>query len=107
MLSRDRAPELHAQLEDLRTEAIGAAPLTRYVRVEQNERVQIAITSVENVHTSQPVLGLHLLDGLEHAPDVFARDRAVHAVIVRRNAPRRWKRILAPRPEAQALRLRT
>ncbi len=95
--------ELHAQLQNLRPEAIGALPFAAAIGIEEDQRVQIAITGVEHVHASQAVAFLHGLDRLEHGAERLARNRPVHAVIVGGNAARRGKCVLAPGPEAQAL----
>jgi len=65
--------------------------------------MQVAVAGVENVRAAQAVFLLHRADELEHLAQALARDRAVHAVIVGRDAPDGWKRALAPRPEAQPL----
>ena len=46
--------------------------------------MQIAVAGVEHIGGAQAVARLHLLHAQEHVADPLARDRAVHAVIVRR-----------------------
>src|SRR5581483_3509558 len=65
MLARDRATEPHAKLEDLGTEAIRAVPLARSIGIEQDQRVQVAIAGVKDIHAPQRVAFLHALDSLQ------------------------------------------
>src|SRR5690625_7580703 len=56
---------------------------------------------------SQPVFILHRSDGIEHLTQALARNRAIHAQIIRGNAPCRRKRRLAPGPKQLTLLLGT
>ena len=67
--------------------------------------MQVAVAGVKNVRAAQLVLPLHLGDELEHRPEAAARDRAVHAVVIGRDAPDCRERRLASGPEALSLRL--
>jgi hypothetical protein len=95
VLAGDRAAELDAQFEDLGPEAVGALPFTGLVRIEQDQGMQVSIAGMKDVHAAQPMLLFHPLDGREHAGQSLAGNRAVHAVVVRRDAAGGRKRILA------------
>lgn len=56
MLAGDRAADLDAQLENRRTESLGALGDAGLVGVEQDQRVQIAVAVVENIETAQAEL---------------------------------------------------
>jgi hypothetical protein len=56
MLAGDRAADLDAQLENRRTESLGALGDAGLVGVEQDQRVQIAVAGVENIETAQAEL---------------------------------------------------
>ena len=51
---------------------------------------------MEHIDAAQAVLALHLLDALEQGADVLARDGAVHAVVVGRDAAGGGKAFLRP-----------
>src|SRR5579864_6909942 len=101
VLAGHRAANADAQLQDLGAEVIGSLPLPGLVGIEKDERMQIPVARVEDVQALQAILALHLRDGPQHLAEFAARDGAVHAVIVRREAPRRGKSVLSSRPEAQ------
>ena len=106
VLAGDRTAQFDAQLEYFCTEQFGPLPLRLVVGIEQDQRMQIAVAGMKDVHAAQIVLALHLDDGGQHPAQVLARNGAVHAVVVGRDAPGRREGILAARPEAQALGLR-
>ena len=68
--------------------------------------MQIAVAGVEHVGDAQAVVRRQFADALEHLRQPRARDGAVHAVIVGRDAPDRRERGLAAGPEQQPLLLR-
>lgn len=49
VLSGDGAANLHAQLQDAATEFLGAFQLARFVAIEQDQRMQIAVAGVKHV----------------------------------------------------------
>src|SRR5438552_17109296 len=65
--------------------------------------MQVAVAGVKHVRAAQRVLLLHLGDEVEHLAQALARNGAVHAVVIRRDASDRRERSLAPRPEAKPL----
>ena len=75
------------------------------VGVVHDERMQIAVAGVEDVRAAQPVLLRQLLDPPQHRAERLARNRAVHAVVIGRDAADRRKRRLAARPQQQPLAL--
>src|SRR5690606_5009448 len=99
----DAAANLDAKFEDLAAQVFGALQLTFLVGIEEDQRVHVAIAGMEHVGHAQAVLLGKLGDALEHARQLAARDGAVHAVVVRRNAPDRREGVLAAGPEAHAL----
>ena len=66
--------------------------------------MQIAIAGMKHVGATHVVFYFHGRDAKQDGRQMLARDRAVHAVVIRRNAPCSRERILAAGPEAQALR---
>ena len=52
VLAGDRAAHVDAQLEDLGAEVLGALELAAVVRVEQDQRMQVAVARVEHVARS-------------------------------------------------------
>src|SRR5690348_2758352 len=56
MLAGDRAAHVDAQLEDAIAEFDRALAIARLVRVEQDQRMQVAVACVEYVRAGQPVL---------------------------------------------------
>src|SRR3984957_16086987 len=68
----DRAAELDAEFENVRTETVGAFPFARPIRVEQDQRMQIAVARVENIHAAQSILFLHFLDSAQHFAEVLS-----------------------------------
>src|SRR6516165_10890829 len=99
MLTRQYASYLDAELEDLRPEPLGALKLARLVGIVEDERMQVAVSGVEHVGDCEPVLIGELAHAGEHLGEAGARDSAVHAVIIRRDASHRGKGGLAPGPE--------
>ena len=67
--------------------------------------MQIAVAGMEHIGAAQRIFCFHGGDEPQHLAQALARDGAVHAVVIRRNASDRRKRRLAPGPEFQALRL--
>src|SRR5204863_4005720 len=103
VLPGDRSAYGYAQFEDVGGEALGALQLAGNVGVVEDQRMQVAVTRVEDVGAPQPVLRRELLYAREHARQGRAWDRSVDAVVIGRDAPHRGERGLAPRPEAQPL----
>ena len=103
MLAGDGAAHLDALLQHLARELLGAVQLVGVVGVEQDERMQVAVAGVEHVRAAQAVFALHGGDEGQHLAQALARNGAVHAVVVGRDAADRGKRRLAAGPETQAL----
>ena len=77
--------------------------LARHVGVVEDQRVQIAVAGMKHVGDAQPILFRQLAHAGEHARQLLARDGAVHAVIVGRDAADRREGRLAAGPERQPL----
>lgn len=106
VLSRHGSSNLHAQFEYGGAEFLGPFHFVRFIRIEQDQRVQVAVARMEDVGAAQAEVVFHLFDGAQHARQMTARDGAVHAVVIGRHAPRGGERVLAAGPEFQALGLR-
>ena len=52
----DATAHLYGQLEDRRTKLLGPAHLLRFARVEQNQRVQVAVAGVKHIGHRQSVM---------------------------------------------------
>ncbi len=103
MLAGEHAADLDAEPEDVGAERLGRLDLARDVRVVEDQRVQVAVAGVEDVGDAQAVLARHLLHAVEDEGQLLARDRAVHAQIVGRQAAGGGEGVLAAGPEGQAL----
>ncbi|MNN53430.1 hypothetical protein D3C81_1681840 [compost metagenome] len=103
MLAGDAAAHCHAQFKDAPADGFGAFQFAGQVGIEQDQWVHVAVAGVEHVGNAQAVLRGQFADALEHARQFAARDGAVHAVVVRRDAPHRRECVLAACPEAHAL----
>src|SRR6516225_2422484 len=86
MLAGEDAAHLDAEPEDVGTEILGLLELTGLVGVVEDERMQIAVARVEDVGDREAVLRGELAHAGEHGRELLARDGAVHAVIVGRDA---------------------
>jgi len=53
VLAGDRAADLHAKLEDAAAELLGAMQFARLVRIEQDQRMQVAVAGVEHIRDRQ------------------------------------------------------
>ena len=93
----------HAGFQNLSAKQLTAAQLVGVIRIEQNQRVQVAVARVEHVQAAQRVFGFHFGDGLQDVGQALARDGRVHAHVVGADAARRRKGVFAPAPEFQAL----
>src|SRR5205814_8473222 len=100
------APDLDAELQDLRPELLGPLQLARLVGVVQDQRMQVAVAGVKHIGDAQAELFGEFAHPLEYEWQLRARDRAVHAVVIRRYAPDRRERGLAAGPDQQPLVLR-
>src|SRR5262249_49608050 len=107
VLAGEYAPDLDAEFEDLRSERLGPLQLARRIGVVENQRMQVAIAGVKYIGYPQAVSSRHLLHPVQHLGQASARDGAVHAVVVGRNAADGWKGSLASRPELCPLLLGT
>src|SRR4051812_1720672 len=101
VLAGDRAAGVHAGLEDLPRELLGA--LGVLVGVVADERVQVAVPGVEDVGHAHAVLLPQLGDPAQHLGQLRAGDDAVLHVVGARDAPHGRERRLAGLPEAGGL----
>src|SRR6516164_6136356 len=103
VLAGDRTARLDAKLQYLRAKSLRFLLVARMIGIVEDEGMEIAVASVENVHAAQPELLRQLGDSREHRSKCTARNGAVDAVVVGRDASRSRERGLAPGPEAVAL----
>ncbi len=103
VLAGQHAADLDAELQDFRAERLGLVELARLVGVVEDQRMQVAVAGMEHVGDAQAVVLRQFADALEHLRQPRARDGAVHAVVVGRDAPDRRERRLAAGPEQQPL----
>src|SRR5690625_2892480 len=107
MLTRNSPAKRNRQLQYFPAKLLGPETLLLTAAIIQDERVQIAIPGMKHIEAAQPVFILHRSDGIEHLTQALARNRAIHAQIIRGNAPCRRKRRLAPGPKQLTLLLGT
>ena len=103
VLAGEHAADFDAELENVGAESLGALELARGIGVVKDQRMQIAVAGVEHVGDPQTVARRHFPHPRQHQRQLAARNGAVHAIVVRRDAPHRRKRRLAPGPERQPL----
>src|SRR3546814_10551746 len=99
MLAGQHAADLDAELQDVGAEVLRLLQLARLVGVVEDERMQVAVAGVKDVGDAQAVARAELAHALQHQRQARARDGAVHAVVVRRDAADRREGRLAPGPE--------
>ena len=105
VLAGQHAADLDAEPQDVGAERLGPLELAGLVGVVEDQRMQIAVAGVEDVGDAQAVLRRQSPHPRQHLGEPPARDGAVHAVIVGRDAADGRERRLAPGPEQQPLRL--
>src|SRR5438552_15698492 len=98
MLARDRAADFNAQRQNLIAECDRTFLVAGLVGVEQDQRMQIAVTGVEHVRAGKAVFRRPRGDLPQHVRKRSARNGAVDAIVVRCNTADRRKRGLAARP---------
>ena len=96
MFSRHGSSNLHAQFEYGGAEFLGPFHFVRFIRIEQDQRVQVAIARMEDVGAAQAEVVFHLFDGAQHARQMTARDGAVHAVVIGDTRPAAGNAFLRP-----------
>src|ERR1044072_2948225 len=106
VLAGEHAADLDAELEDLGAELLGALQFARLVGIIEDQRMQVAVAGVKHIGDAQPELLGELARALQDQRQLGARNGAVHAVVVGRNAPDRRERCLAPGPEQEPFVLR-
>ena len=102
VLAGNRAADVDRELKYLGTELLGSRELARLVRIIEDQRVQVAVAGVKNIHTAQAVLFCEVFDRGEDARQRFFRNRAVHAIVIGRHPAGSGKCRLAAGPESVA-----
>src|SRR5690606_141215 len=103
MFAGQDTADLDTELEDFAAELLRPLQLARLVGVIENERVEDAVGGVKDVRHPQAVALGHLAHAAQDFRQAMARDRAVHAVVVRRDAAHGGEGCLAPGPEEGTL----
>ncbi len=103
MLAGEHAADLDAEPEDVGAELLGAIELAGIVGVIKDQRMQIAIAGVKHIGDAQAVLGRHFLHAHQNQRQLGARNGAVHAQVVGRDAADRGECRLTSSPEQQPL----
>src|SRR5208282_4878109 len=99
----EHAADLDAEPQNIGTELFGAFELARLVGVVEDQRMQVAVAGMKHIGDAQAVFRRHVLHAAEHKRQLGARDGAVHAVIVRRDATDGREGGFAAGPEQQPL----
>ena len=99
VLAGNRTADRHAEFEYPLAESLGRLELAGLVGIVEDQGVQVAVAGMKDVADSQSVLRRQGIDAFEYGAELVARDGAIHAVIVGRDASGRRERGLAPGPE--------
>ena len=103
VLAGQHAADFDAEAQDVGAEGLGAFEFARLVGVVEDQRVQIAVAGMEDVGDAQAVLVDSSSIRCQHVRAAAARDGAVHAVVVGRDAAHRGEGGLAAGPDGEAL----
>src|SRR5258707_3725488 len=104
MLAGDGTSQPHGGSQDIGPKQLAAAHLVRLCRVKQDQWMQIAVSGMKNVDTTQAVLALHLLDRAQHLRQSPPGYGGIHAHVVRADAAGRRESVLAAAPKLETLR---
>src|SRR3984893_14148089 len=107
VLASQDAADLDTEPEDIGAKGLGTLDLIGLVGVVKNQWVKVAVASVKYVRDGKPVLLRERSHPRENFGQACAGNRAVHAIIIRRDPPDRREGGLAAGPEGQPLRLVT
>ena len=105
MFAGQHATGIDAGHQDFGAGRFRCLGLARHRSVVHHQRVEVTVASVKDIGDPKAVAGNDGADLAEHRTKLAARDGAINAIIIRRDAPHGGKRRLAPSPEQQALRL--
>ena len=103
VLTGDRAACRDTKLKNLATHVFGKRQLALFIGIKQDQRVHVAVASVEDIGNRQAALLGKRRNAFQYAREFAAWDRTVHAVIVRRHTADRREGVLTPGPELGAL----
>jgi len=95
MLPGDSAADLHAQYQYRRAELLGTPELIVVIRIEHDQRMQVAITGVKHVSSLQGKLLRASRDAGQYLAQPLAWDGAVHAEVVGHDAAHCGERCLS------------
>ncbi len=99
VLARQHAADLHAEPQDVGAQRLRPLRVAGDGGIVEDERVQVAVARVEHVGDAQAMLGGEFVHAGQHARQLGARDRPVHAEVVGADRADRREGVLAPLPE--------
>ncbi len=97
------AADLDAQPQDICAERFRTIEFARLVGIVEDQGMQIAVPGMENIGDAQIVLRGQFLHAAQHQRQLRARDGAVHAIVIWRDASNRREGRLAAGPEQEPL----
>ena len=74
VLAGDGAAHGHARLQNIGAKQLAALELVGVVGIKKNQRVQIAVASMEHIEALEAVLDLHLGDRLQYVGQALTRN---------------------------------
>ena len=105
MFAGQHATGIDAGHQDFGAGRFRCLGLARHRSVIHHQRVEVTVASVKDIGDPKAVAGNDGADLAEHRTKLAARDGAINAIIIRRDAAHGGEGCLAPGPEQQALRL--
>src|SRR5690349_10015471 len=87
VLAGQHTAHTDAQPQNVGSEGLGAVELLLLAGIEQDQRMEVAVARMEDIGAGKAVFGGEIRHGAKDCGQVPARDRAVHAEIVRRYPP--------------------
>src|SRR6185312_11358533 len=105
MLPRQNTADLDAQTQNIVAELFGTIEFAGHVGVIEDQRMQVAVARMKHIGYAETVFLRQRFHPPQHFRKPSARNRSVHAIIIRRDTPHCWKRSLAPSPKCQTFAL--
>ena len=103
MFTGNRAAPLDAETENVAAELLGPFQLIRIVGIVKDQGVEIAVTGVKHVGDLQTIFSGELTNSSQDLGQFPTWNRAVHAVVIRRNSANGGKSRFPPLPELHSL----
>src|SRR5204863_4080722 len=99
MFSGDRSPSFCADLKNFVSRLPHALNLARHLRIEEDERVQVAVASMEDVADFELVVIADFADATQHIGKFGTWHNTILHVELGADASNRAKSVFATRPE--------